>query len=351
MNQNDFSINGRLIGAGQRTYIIAELSANHCHSFEQACEIVQLAKSAGADAIKLQTYTADTITIDCEREPFIIQYGTVWDGQRLYDLYDQAHTPWDWQPKLKKLANDIGLDLFSSPFDNSAVDFLETMEVPAYKVASFEIVDTGLLKRIAQTGKPTIVSTGMSTLEEIDRAVQTLKDNGCPQIALLKCTSAYPAPPESMNLQTIPELARRFGVPVGLSDHTLTHESAIASVALGGCIIEKHLTRSRKDGGPDAGFSLEPNEFAEMVQSVRTTELALGHAKFGPSSSDAGNRSFRRSLFVVAKIRQGEEFTEENVRSIRPGQGLEPRFLDEVLGKTATQDVERGTPLAWKHVA
>ena len=348
---SEFSINGRPIGNGHKTYIIAELSANHGQSFDRACSLVRFAKEAGADAVKLQTYTADTLTIDCDQDHFRIQQNTIWDGQRLYDLYHEAHTPWEWQPKLKKIANDLGLDLFASPFDDSAVDFLETLDVPAYKVASFEIVDTGLLKRIAATGKPVIVSTGMSTVEEIERAINTLRDHGCPQIALLKCTSAYPAPPESMNLRTIPDLVLRFGLPVGLSDHTLTHESAIASVALGGCIIEKHLTASRADGGPDGSFSLEPAEFAEMVKSVRNTELALGRARYGPTSSDAANRSFRRSLFVVKNVNRGEAFTSDNIRSIRPGQGLEPRFMDDVIGKTATEDIERGTPLNWKHVA
>ncbi len=281
----------------------------------------------------------------------MIQQNTIWDGQRLYDLYHEAHTPWEWQPKLKKIANDLGLDLFASPFDDSAVDFLETMDVPAYKVASFEIVDIGLLIRIAATGKPVIISTGMSTVEEIERAINTLRDHGCQQIALLKCTSAYPAPPESMNLRTIPDLALRFGLPVGLSDHTLTHESAIAAVALGGCIIEKHLTASRAAGGPDGSFSLEPAEFAELVKSVRNTELALGKARYGPTSSDVANRSFRRSLFVVKHVNRGEPFTSDNIRSIRPGQGLEPRFMDDVIGKTATKDIECGTPLNWKHVA
>lgn len=344
-------INQKQIGPGHPTYVIAELSANHGQSRERAEEIVRQAAKAGADAIKLQTYTAETLTIDSNLPPFQIDQGTAWDGQLLFDLYRSAETPWDWHGKLQTLAHSLGLDFFSSPFDASAVDFLETLNVPAYKIASFEIVDIPLLRKVAQTGKPVIVSTGMSTVEEIELAVNTLRESGCDEVALLKCTSAYPAPPESMNLKTIQDLAIRFGVPIGLSDHTLTSSAAIASVALGGSIIEKHLTLSRADGGPDGHFSLEPHEFSEMMAAVRDVENAIGCVHYGPTSSDIANQAFRRSLFVVKDIKFGEKFTPENVRSIRPGQGLPPRHFDEVLSKTAAESIPRGTPLAWKHVA
>ncbi len=343
-------IQGRRIGTDEPAYIIAELSANHGQSFDTAVELIRAAHEAGADAIKLQTYTADTLTIDCDREEFLIK-GTVWDGQNLYNLYRQAHTPWRWQPQLKTIANQLGLTLFSTPFDHSSVEFLEQMDVPAYKIASFEIGDTSLLKRVAQTGKPVIVSTGMAEKSEIDLAMTTLLNHGASQVALLKCTSAYPVPPDSMNLRTIPDMIRTYQVPCGLSDHTLTHAAAMASVCLGGSIIEKHITLSRDDGGPDSAFSLEPTEFKRMVQAVRSIEATLGHVHYGPNSSDKSSRCFRRSLFVVKDIAAGEKFRDDNIRSIRPGQGIEPRFLEEILGKTAKSDVARGTPLAWHHVA
>jgi N-acetylneuraminate synthase len=346
-----FKINDNLIGPGNPTYVIAELSANHNQSFDKAAAIVRAAAQAGADAIKLQTYTAETLTIDSSLSHFQINQGTAWDGLRLFDLYRSAETPWPWHADLQKLAQKVGLDFFSSPFDETAVDFLESLDVPAYKVASFEIVDIGLLKKIAGTGKPVIVSTGMSTIDEIEQAVKTLQENGCLDIALLKCTSAYPAPPESMNLKTIQDLAKRFQIPVGLSDHTLSSTSAIAAVALGGNIIEKHLTISRADGGPDSHFSLEPHEFSDMVTAIRDAEKSIGKIHYGTTSSDVANQSFRRSLFVVRDVRPGEKFTTENVRSIRPGQGLPPKHFDEVLTKSASQSIPRGTPLSWEHVA
>ena len=344
-----FQIGDSKIGTGHPAFIIAEISANHCGSFERAVELIHAAKYAGADAVKLQTYTADTLTIDCDRAEFQIE-GTIWNGQNLFDLYNTAHTPWDWQPKLKTVADNIGIELFSSPFDPSAVEFLEQMEVPAYKIASFEIGDVELLCAVARTGKPVILSTGMAELEEIDFAIDTLCENGAAGIAVLKCTSAYPSPPESMNIKTIAAMIDRYGWPCGLSDHSLTHDAAIASVCVGGSIIEKHLTLSRDEGGPDAAFSLEPLEFAEMVHRVRSIEKTLGTVQFGPCESDRSNRVFRRSLFVVKDVRAGESFTRENVRSIRPGHGLEPRFLAEVLGKKATQSIQRGTPLTWDHL-
>ena len=343
-------IGERMIGASTHTYIIAELSANHHQSFEHAIVLIRAAKDAGADAVKLQTYTADTITIASDRQEFRIGGGTLWDGRMLHDLYGEAYTPWDWQPKLKEAAKQLGLQLFSSPFDPSAVDFLEQMQVPAYKVASCELIDIPLIQKIASTGKPMIMSTGMATLEEIEEAVQAARAAGATQIALLKCTSAYPAPLEEMNLRTIPELARRFDVPVGLSDHTMTDVVPVAAVALGACIIEKHITLSRSVPGPDSAFSLEPHEFKAMVGAVRSAEKALGNVYFGVSDKEASSRIFRRSLFVVANVKRGEVLSPENVRSIRPGHGLHARHLREVLGKRASCDIERGTPLTWEMV-
>lgn len=341
-------INQREIGSGQPVYIIAEMSANHGQNFDEAVRLVRAMKDAGADAVKLQTYTPDTITIDCDRPEFQIGKGTIWEGKNLYRLYGEAYTPWDWQPKLKALATSWGLDCFSTPFDFSAVDFLEAMQVPAHKVASFELVDIPLLRKIAATGKPVIMSTGMATLEEIDEAVRALRESGCRELALLKCTSAYPAPPEEMNLQTIPHLAATFGVPVGLSDHTLGITAAVTAVALGACIIEKHFTLSRAAGGPDAAFSLEPAEFTAMVQAVREAEKAQGRVSYEVTARERSSHIFRRSLFVVRDMQAGEHFTADNVRSIRPAHGLHPRHLPEVLGRRARCAIARGTPLTWE---
>jgi len=342
----DLIISGRRIGAGNPVYVIAELSANHGQCFEQAVELVRAAKACGADAVKLQTYTPDTLTIDCDNEFFRIS-GTLWNGRTLYDLYQEAFTPWEWQPKLKRLADELGIELFSTPFDASAVDFLERMNVAAYKIASFENCDVGLLRKVAGTGKPIIASTGMATLGEINELVDTVFAAGGKQLALLKCTSAYPAPPEEMNLRTIPHLADAFGVPVGLSDHTLGAAVPIAAVSLGACIIEKHLTLSRAAGGPDSAFSLEPDEFKNMVQSIRVAEQALGTVHYGFSAGETKSRAFRRSLFVVKNIKAGEIFRGENIRSIRPGQGLHPRYFNEILGRAACRDICRGTPMSW----
>jgi pseudaminic acid synthase len=340
-------IGKRRIGPGSPAYCIAEVSANHMQDFSQAVRIIESAKEAGADAVKLQTYTPDTITIQSRQEYFRVGGGTLWDGRTLYELYGEAYTPWEWQPKLKQVANDLGMDLFSSAFDPTAVDFLEKMEVPAYKVASFELVDILLIQKMARTGKPLIVSTGMATLEEIEEAVEAALQAGARQIALLKCTSAYPAPPEEMNLRTIPELSRRFGVPIGLSDHTMGIAVPVAAVALGACIIEKHLTLSRAVPGPDNTFSLEPQEFKAMVEAVRMAERSLGQVHFGLSGKEEASRVFRRSLFVVEDVKTGEPFTPANVRSIRPGYGLHTRHLAEVLGRVAAADIARGTPLRW----
>jgi pseudaminic acid synthase len=340
-------IAARKIGPGQPTYVTAEVSANHNHDYDQAVRIIDAAKDAGADAIKLQTYTADTITIASHREEFRISGGTLWDGRDLHDLYAEAYTPWEWQPKLKKVAEDLGMDLFSSAFDATAVDFLEEMGVPAHKVASCELVDIPLIQKMARTGKPLIISTGMASAEEIEEALRTAREAGATQIALLKCNSAYPAPAEEMNLRTIPEMARRFGVPVGLSDHTMGIAAPVAAVALGACIIEKHLTLSRATPSLDSGFSLEPHEFKAMVEAVRTAEKALGEVHFGMSDKEEASRVFRRSLFVVQDVKRGETFTPVNIRSIRPGHGLHTRHLGDVLGKRARRDIERGTPMSW----
>jgi pseudaminic acid synthase len=348
---NDFiEINGHRIGLGFPVYCIAELSGNHNQDFNQAVDLIRAAKEAGADAVKLQTYTPDTMTIDCNNEYFRIK-GTIWEGKTLFDLYGEAYMPWDWQPKLKKIAEGLGLDLFSTPFDATAVDFLEQMGVPAYKVASFEVVDLPLLRKIARTGRPVIMSTGMATLADIDEAVQTLRLAGCNQVALLKCSSAYPALPEEMNLRTIPHLADAFGVITGLSDHTLGITIPIAAVALGACIIEKHITLSRDTQGPDSAFSLEPQEFKQMVEAVRIAEKALGTINYQTTKKEQESVVFRRSLFVVRDMQAGELFTEENVRSIRPGAGLSPKYLQVILGRKASRDLERGTPLNWDLVA
>ncbi len=346
----EIQIGKHCIGPNHPTYVIAEMSANHGQNLDSALQIIHAAKDAGADAIKLQTYTPDTITIASDRDEFRVGGGTLWDGRTLHDLYGEAYTPWQWQSRLKEVAEELGMDCFSSAFDPTAVDFLETMNVPAHKVASFELVDIPLIQKMARTRKPLIMSTGMATEEEIDEALQTVRQAGATQIALLKCTSAYPAPPEEMNLRTIPEMARRFGVPVGLSDHTMGIAAPVAAVALGACIIEKHLTLSRSIPGPDSEFSLEPQEFKTMVDAVRVAEKALGHVQFGCGPKEEAGRAFRRSLFVVADVEKGETFTAANVRSIRPGNGLHPRHHGEVLGKTAARQIKRGTPLSWELV-
>jgi pseudaminic acid synthase len=338
-------VNGKKIGAGQPAYIVAELSANHGGSLEKACDTIRAAAKAGADAIKVQTYRADTVTIDCDNEYFTIKGGTIWDGANLYSLYEQAYTPWEWHAELRQTALECGIGFFSTPFDNTAVDFLEELNVPCHKVASFELVDLPLLRKIGSTGKPVIMSTGMASKEEIREAVEALKSAGCGELILLKCTSSYPADPADANLRTIPDLAASFGCPVGLSDHTTGIAVSVASVALGACLLEKHFTLSRADGGPDSSFSLEPAEFKQLVEEVRIAEQALGTIRYGGTASEEKSKAFRRSLFVVQDIKKGERFTSENVRVIRPADGLMPRELDRVLGKAASQDIAFGTPL------
>tara|TARA_R100001163_G_scaffold64213_2_gene57947 strand:+ start:19849 stop:20898 length:1050 start_codon:yes stop_codon:yes gene_type:complete len=342
----NFSINGRLIGPGYPTYIIAELSCNHHQNLDMALKLVDEAHKAGADAVKLQTYTPDTITIDCDNDYFKIK-GTIWEGETLYNLYGKAYTPWEWTPILKKRANKLGMDLFSSPFDGTAVDFLESHNVPAYKVASFEIVDHILLKKIAQTGKPVIMSSGMASLEDMESAVNCLRQNGTKQLALLKCTSAYPAKPEDANLANIQNLAQTFGVVSGLSDHTLGPVVPITAVALGACIIEKHFTLKRDSGSPDDEFSLTPEEFKDMVDSVRIAEKTVGKVTYGGVKSEGSTKLLRRSLFVVEDVKAGEIFTVKNVRSIRPGDGLHTKYMSDVLGKKARKDIARGTPMSF----
>lgn len=343
-----FHIGNRAIGGDRPVYVVAELSANHNGSLDRAKAIVRAAKDAGADAVKLQTYTADTLTLNCGNECFRIRGGTVWDGRTLHDLYAEASMPWKWHAELMALANSLGLDCFSTPFDATAVRFLESLNVPAYKIASLEIVDIPLLRTVARTRKPIVLSTGAAALAEIEEAVQTVREAGCEQLALLHCVSAYPAPPNQMNLRTIADMARRFGVVGGLSDHTLGAEAAIAAVALGARIVEKHLTLARADGGPDAAFSSEPHEFRAMVDGIRVAQSAVGDVRYEPAVSEDAVRAYRRSLFVCEDMKSGDAFTSSNVRSLRPGNGLHPRHYDAILGKHASMDICKGTPLSWE---
>lgn len=351
MPNRSLTINGRRVGDGSPIYIIAEMSANHHQSLDEAMRILKDAKEAGADAVKLQTYTPDTLTIDCDTEPFRIGAGTPWEGKRLYELYGEAYMPWEWHEPLQQRAAELEIDLFSTAYDATAVQLLEKLEMPAYKVASFEIVDLQLIRRIARTGRPMILSTGMATFEEIGEAVSAAREGGATELALLKCTSAYPAPPEGMHLRAIPHLAEAFGVPVGLSDHTLGGVVPVAALALGCCILEKHFTRSRIRPGPDSAFSMEPIEFRQMVDMIRVAEAALGTVRYGVGEQERSSCVFRRSLFVVQNMRLGDPFTVENVRSIRPGDGLPPKHLENVIGRRAARDIARGTPLSWALVA
>lgn len=340
------NIRSRKIGTGCPVYIVAEMSANHNHNFDQAVRIIEAAKEAGADAIKLQTYCPDTMTINVHNKFFQIK-GTVWEGKNLYDLYQEAYTPWQWLPELKKIAEELDIDIFSTAFDQTAVDYLVKLDMPAYKIASFELVDLPLIRRIAKTDRPVIMSTGLASLAEIEEAVKVFCETGKKQIALLKCTSAYPAPIEEMNLRTIPHLAEIFNVPVGISDHTVGIEAAVAAVALGACIVEKHFTLSRNNHSPDSLFSLEPDELKTMVKAIRNTEKALGKVNYETTEQEKSSIVFRRSLFVVKDMEVNSEFTEENVKSIRPGHGLHTRYLNEVLGKKSKRAISKGTPLDW----
>lgn len=345
-----FQINGRQIGKGNKTYIIAELSANHNQIYDNAIKLIDAAHYAGADAIKLQTYRADTITIDCDKEDFQIKGGTLWDGQTLYELYKTAYTPWEWTKDLKEYANNLGMDLFSSPFDVTAVDYLEHLDMPAYKIASCEITDHILIKKIAQTGKPVIISSGNASIDELQEAVDVLRNNGCTQICMLKCTAAYPAKKEDANLLTINDMITRYNVVGGLSDHTLGIEVPTVSVALGASIIEKHFTLSRDSGSPDDAFSLTPDEFKQMIESVRLTESMIGNITYGGVLSEKETKKLRRSLFVVKNMKKGEKFTEDNLKSIRPGNGLHTKHYWDILGKECNQDIEFGTPMKFDFI-
>ena len=346
--EKHFRIGRRDIGPGHPTFIIAELSANHHQSLQRALELVDSAGEAGADAIKLQTYTADTMTLDCESDPFRIKSGSIWDGQQLHALYQKAYTPWEWHEEIFARAAKLGMEAFSSPFDSTAVAFLEGLNVPAYKIASFELVDLPLIEVVAKTGRPMILSTGMATIGEIGEAVEAASAAGCRELALLKCNSAYPAPAGRMNLSTIGDLSRRFDVPVGLSDHTLENTIPPVAVALGASIIEKHFCISRDEPGPDSAFSLEPDEFREMVRSVRLAEAALGEVAYGPTDEERSSLAFRRSLFVIEDVEAGGILNESNVRAIRPADGLPPKELGHVLGRRVRSAIPRGTPLSWE---
>lgn len=337
----------RLIGQGEPCFIIAEMSGNHNHDFERAKKIIDAAVESGVDAIKLQTYTPDTITIDCDNDYFQVKVNDAWAGNTLYKLYEMAHTPWEWQAQLKKYAEDKGVLFFSTPYDETAVDFLEDLNVSLYKVASFETGDLELLKKIGSTKKPVIISRGMTSEKALGLAIKTLKNSGAPQVAVLHCVSSYPAKPEQMNLATVSDIAKKFGVVSGLSDHSLGITAAIASVAIGASVIEKHFTLKRSEGGPDAAFSLEPEEMKQLVQSVREVEVAIGKPNYKVGKKEAENLVFRRSIFVVKDIKKGEKFTRENIRVIRPGYGLEPKELLKVLNKKAKKDIKRGFPVSW----
>lgn len=343
----NIKIGDNTVDEKEPVFIIAELSANHMQDFDVAVDTIHAIKNSGADAVKFQTFTPDTITINSDKNYFQIEQGTLWDGRTLHDLYKEAYMPWEWQPELKKIAEKLGLICFSSPFDKTAVDFLEKMDVPAYKIASFEITDIPLIEYTASKGKPVIISTGIAELSDIEMAVNACKRVGNHQIILLKCTSSYPAPMDSMNLKTIPNMAETFGAAVGLSDHTMGSSVAVASVALGARVIEKHFILNKSLGGPDSEFSAEPTEFKAMVQAVRDVEKALGDVTYNLTEDKLKSRNFSRSLFIVSDMAEGEIFTEENLRSIRPGYGLHPKHMDQVLGKKASKPIEKGTPLSW----
>lgn len=340
-------IKNRIVGEGYPAYIIAEMSANHAGDISRAIDIMYKAKECGADCIKIQTYTADTMTIDCSNEYFNITGGT-WKGENLYRLYEKAYTPWEWQDTLKAEANKIGIDFFSTPFDKSSVDFLERIGIEFYKIASFELIDIPLIEYIASKGKPIIMSTGMGNLGEIQEAVDAIKSQGNDQVILLKCSSAYPAISDNMNLKTISNMKDVFGVPVGLSDHSMGSIGAVTAVALGANVIEKHFCLSREIENPDSSFSMEPDEFKKMVDDIRSAEKAIGKVSYEVTENEKSNVVFRRSIFVVEDIRKGDKITEQNIKIIRPGYGLKPKFYEEVLGQVALRDISRGTPLGFE---
>lgn len=345
----EIKIANRLIGEKHPPFIIAEMSGNHNQSLERALAIVEAMAEAGVDAVKLQTYTADTMTLDLAHgEFFIDDPKSLWQGKSLYKLYQEAYTPWEWHEAIFKRCRELGLIAFSSPFDETAVDFLESLDVPCYKIASFENTDLPLIRKVARTGKPVIISTGMATLAELDESVRAFREAGGKELILLKCTSTYPASPENSNLVTIPHLRELFGCPVGLSDHTLGIGVAVASVALGASVIEKHVTLSRAEGGVDAAFSLEPQEMKTLVEETKRAWQSLGQISYGPTDAEVPSLKHRRSLYIVKDLQAGEQLTRDNVRAIRPGLGLPPKYLDLVLGKRVKQSVGKGTPLSWE---
>ena len=347
--QKNFSIGQRKIGDGNPAYLIAEMSANHAQDKSRALEIIHAAKEAGADCVKIQTYTADTITLNCRNSYFTLDGGT-WNGENLHDLYGKAYTPWEWQPDLKAEADKLGIDCISTPFDPTAVDFLEEMGVQFYKIASFEVVDIPLIKKTAATGKPIIMSVGMATLPEIEEAVQAVYSTGNHQLALLKCSSSYPAIPTHMNLKTIPDMKERFRLPVGLSDHSMGSIAAVTAVALGANIIEKHFCLGREIENPDSSFSMEPEEYRNMVEEIRQAERAMGKVSYELSEEETSSRNIRKSIFVSADIKKGEKLTPENIRVVRPACGMEPKYYEKVLGKSAKEDIAFGTPLSWDQI-
>ncbi|MBU3057069.1 pseudaminic acid synthase [Pseudomonas indica] len=349
MSNPYITIDGRRISIDDQPYVIAEVSANHNGKLENALALIDVAKNSGASAVKLQTYKPDTITLDCDSEEFKI-HGGLWDGKTLFELYGEAHMPWEWHKPLFEHARRIGITIFSSPFDNTAVDLLEDLNAPAYKIASFEAVDLPLIKYVAATGKPMIISTGMADAEEIQEAIEAAREGGCKELAILHCVSGYPAPAEDYNLRTIPDMIQRFGLVTGLSDHTLDNTTAITSVALGASIIEKHFTLDRSGGGPDDSFSLEPKELEALCRDSKTAWAALGRVDYGRKSSEQGSVQFRRSLYFVKGLKAGDVITADAVRSVRPGFGLAPKHLNEVLGKQLLSDVLPGSPVTWKSI-
>ena len=343
-----FTIGSHRVGRDHEPFVIAEMSGNHNQSLERALEIVEAAATAGADAIKLQTYTADTITLDVREGEFrISDPGSLWSGATLHELYQKAHTPWEWHEPIMKRARERGIECFSSPFDETAVDFLESLNVPAYKIASFENIHLPLIRKVAATGKPIIMSTGMATIAELDEAVRTARAGGCRDLVLLKCTSTYPASPENSNIATLPHLRTLFDCEVGISDHTMGIGVPLASIALGATVIEKHFTLRRADGGVDSAFSLEPSELASLATESARAWSSLGNVQYGPTAAEQKSLVFRRSIYIAKELKRGEPFTSENIRCVRPGLGLAPKFYETVLGRRATRDIQRGTPLSW----
>ena len=343
------SIDGRRIGPDYPPYIIAEVSANHNGKLENALKLLEIAKEAGADAVKLQTYTADTITLDCDKEDFQIR-GGLWDGNTLYSLYQQAYTPWEWHKALFEKAKSLGLTIFSSPFDATAIELLESLDAPAYKIASFEAIDLPLIQIAARTKKPLIISTGMANQDEIQEAIEAAKEAGCTELAILHCVSGYPTPADQYNLRTVADMTERFECVVGLSDHTIENITAITSIAMGAAIVEKHFTLDRQGGGPDDSFSLEPEELSALCRDTKMAWQALGKVNYTLTEAEKGNVQFRRSLYAVKNIKKGDLLTTKNVKSIRPGFGLAPKFLPEILGKVSTDDIEYGSPIKWEHI-